>query len=275
MVAADPAFSRKCGERGYLGMTWPKDYGGHERSALERYVVIEEMLAVGAPVMAHWIADRQSGPQILRHGSERAKRMILPEIAAGRCYFAIGMSEPDTGSDLAGVKSRASQDRRRLSPQRAQGVDELCARVALPDRAVPQQRPARGTAHRADAVHRRPEGARHHHPADPQRVRRARVQRGDVRRRVRAGRHDGRRRRAGLGHGDVGAGLRALGAGPVSLDLPPAGGSLPGARRRSASGGRRRVRPAHRASGDAAAHVDVDCGDAAEEASRPPRRRRW
>jgi hypothetical protein len=109
MVAADPAFSRKCGERGYLGMTWPKQYGGHERSALERYIVIEEMLAVGAPVMAHWIADRQSGPQILRNGSERAKKMILPEIAAGRCYFAIGMSEPDTGSDLAGVKSRASK----------------------------------------------------------------------------------------------------------------------------------------------------------------------
>lgn len=109
MVAADPAFSAKCGERGYLGMTWPKQYGGHERSALERYVVIEEMLAVGAPVMAHWIADRQSGPQILRHSNERVKRMILPEVAAGRCFFAIGMSEPDTGSDLAGVKSRASK----------------------------------------------------------------------------------------------------------------------------------------------------------------------
>ena len=68
-------------------MTWPKQYGGHERSALERYVVIEEMLAAGAPVMAHWIADRQSGPQILRNGSERAKKMILPEVAAGRCYL--------------------------------------------------------------------------------------------------------------------------------------------------------------------------------------------
>jgi alkylation response protein AidB-like acyl-CoA dehydrogenase len=107
MVAANPDFSRKCGERGYLGMTWPKQYGGHERSALERYVVVEEMLAAGAPVMAHWVADRQSGPQILRNGSERVKKMILPEIAAGRCYFAIGMSEPDTGSDLASVRTRA------------------------------------------------------------------------------------------------------------------------------------------------------------------------
>jgi hypothetical protein len=107
MVAADEAFSRKLGAKGWLGMTWPKQYGGHERTALERYVVIEELLAAGAPCLAHWIAERQSGPQILRHGSERAKREILPRIAAGECYFAIGMSEPDTGSDLASVKSRA------------------------------------------------------------------------------------------------------------------------------------------------------------------------
>jgi alkylation response protein AidB-like acyl-CoA dehydrogenase len=107
MVEADEAFSRKVGARGWLGMTWPKAYGGAERSSLERYVVVEELLAAGAPCLCHWIAERQSGPQILRHGSERAKRMILPEIAAGRCYFAIGMSEPDTGSDLASVKTRA------------------------------------------------------------------------------------------------------------------------------------------------------------------------
>ncbi|MGD9801952.1 MAG: acyl-CoA dehydrogenase family protein [Hyphomicrobiaceae bacterium] len=107
MVEADEAFSQKLGAKGWLGMTWPKEYGGGERSSLERYVVVEELLAHGAPALAHWIAERQSGPQILRHGSERAKKMILPEIAAGRCYFAIGMSEPDTGSDLASVKSRA------------------------------------------------------------------------------------------------------------------------------------------------------------------------
>jgi alkylation response protein AidB-like acyl-CoA dehydrogenase len=105
----DPDFSRKCGERGYIGMRWPKQYGGHERSALERYVVTEEMLAGGAPVGAHWVADRQSGNQILRHGSERAKQSILPRIAAGACYFSIGMSEPDSGSDLAAVRTRASK----------------------------------------------------------------------------------------------------------------------------------------------------------------------
>lgn len=105
----DPDFSRKCGARGYIGMRWPKQYGGRERSALERYVVTEEMLAGGAPVGAHWIADRQSGQQILRYGSERAKQTILPKIAAGECYFSIGMSEPDSGSDLAAVRTRATR----------------------------------------------------------------------------------------------------------------------------------------------------------------------
>ena len=105
----DAGFSRACGLQGYIGMCWPKEYGGHERSALERYVVIEELLAGGAPVGAHWVADRQSGNQILRHGSERARRTILPRIAAGECFFSIGMSEPDSGSDLAAVRSRARQ----------------------------------------------------------------------------------------------------------------------------------------------------------------------
>jgi len=105
----DPDFSRKCGERGYIGMRWPKQYGGHERTALERYVVTEEMLAGGAPVGAHWIADRQSGNQILRYGSERAKQTLLPKIAAGACFFSIGMSEPDSGSDLAAVRTRATR----------------------------------------------------------------------------------------------------------------------------------------------------------------------
>ena len=103
----DPAFSRKMGERGWIGMTWPREYGGHERSALERYVVLEEMLAAGAPVGYHWIADRQSGPNILRNGTEEQRRTILPGIAAGEICFCIGMSEPDSGSDLAAARTRA------------------------------------------------------------------------------------------------------------------------------------------------------------------------
>jgi alkylation response protein AidB-like acyl-CoA dehydrogenase len=105
----DPEFSRRLGQRGWLGMTWPKRYGGHERSALERHVMTEEMLAHGAPVRAHWVADRQSGPTILRFGTEEQKQAFLPRIAAGEMYFCIGMSEPDSGSDLASIRTRATQ----------------------------------------------------------------------------------------------------------------------------------------------------------------------
>ncbi len=105
----DPEFSRRAGEAGFIGLTWPKEYGGHAQSSLVRFVVTEEMLAAGAPCGAHWIADRQSGPQILRHGSERARREILPRICAGNCFFGIGMSEPDSGSDLAAVRTRAER----------------------------------------------------------------------------------------------------------------------------------------------------------------------
>ena len=69
----DPEFSRKVGERGWIGMRWPKRYGGHERSALDRYVMLEEMLAAGAPVGSHWVADRQSGPMLLSFGTEEQR----------------------------------------------------------------------------------------------------------------------------------------------------------------------------------------------------------
>jgi acyl-CoA dehydrogenase len=107
LVHRSPEFSRRLGRRGWIGMTWPKKYGGHERSMLERYVVTEELLAAGAPVGAHWIADRQSAPLLLRYGSEAQRREFLPGIARGEIYFCIGMSEPDSGSDLAAVRTRA------------------------------------------------------------------------------------------------------------------------------------------------------------------------
>lgn len=102
-------FSRALGRRGWIGMTWPGRYGGGERGNLDRYVVIEELLAAGAPVAAHWTADRQSGPLLLRYGTEAQKRGLLPRIVAGECYFAIGMSEPDAGSDLASIRTRAER----------------------------------------------------------------------------------------------------------------------------------------------------------------------
>jgi alkylation response protein AidB-like acyl-CoA dehydrogenase len=103
----DPAFSRRLGAQGWIGMTWPQAHGGHGRSALDRYVVLEELLAAGAPVAAHWTADRQSGPLLLRHATPQQKADILPRIVRGECYFCIGMSEPDAGSDLANIKTRA------------------------------------------------------------------------------------------------------------------------------------------------------------------------
>jgi acyl-CoA dehydrogenase len=90
-------------------MTLPRQYRGTDAGALHRFVVTEELLAAGAPVAAHWIADRQSGPALLRFGTEQQRAEILPGIARGELYFAIGMSEPDSGSDLASVRTRASR----------------------------------------------------------------------------------------------------------------------------------------------------------------------
>lgn len=106
----DREFTKKLGAAGFLGMTWPKKYGGHEKSNFARYVVMEELLAAGAPVAAHLIADRQSGPLILNFGTEAQKEKYLPGICRGETSFCIGMSEPDSGSDLASIKSRARRN---------------------------------------------------------------------------------------------------------------------------------------------------------------------
>lgn len=106
-MGADPEFSRELGRRGWLGMALPKRYGGGESGPFARYVVIEELLAAGAPVSAHWIADRQSGPLILRYGTETQRELHLPAICRGASYFCIGMSEPNSGSDLASIRTRA------------------------------------------------------------------------------------------------------------------------------------------------------------------------
>ena len=105
----DEDFTRALAERGWLGMTVPTEYGGHGRSFLERFVVTEELLAAGAPVGAHWIADRQIVPSLLKYGNEIQKTTYLPAIVRGECFFAIGMSEPDSGSDLASVRTKATR----------------------------------------------------------------------------------------------------------------------------------------------------------------------
>jgi acyl-CoA dehydrogenase len=105
----DRDFTRAVGAKGWIGMCWPREYGGAERSFLERNIVLEEMLAAGAPVGAHWIGDRQSGPLILRLGTEDQKRHFLPRIASGEYAFCIGLSEPDSGSDLASLRTKAEK----------------------------------------------------------------------------------------------------------------------------------------------------------------------
>jgi alkylation response protein AidB-like acyl-CoA dehydrogenase len=103
----DAGFSRRLADRGWLGMALPAEYGGRDGTAVERFVVVEELLRWGAPVGFHWVADRQTGPMIARFGTEKQKRRFLPLICRGELSFSIGMSEPEAGSDLASVRTRA------------------------------------------------------------------------------------------------------------------------------------------------------------------------
>lgn len=103
----DAGFSRELARRGWVGLTLPERYGGANRSSFARFVLVEELLNWGAPVAAHWIADRQSAPLILRYGSEEQRQSYLPRICKAEAFFCIGMSEPNSGSDLASVRTRA------------------------------------------------------------------------------------------------------------------------------------------------------------------------
>jgi len=103
----DADFSRSLAQRGWVGVSVPREYGGGGRSMAARFILAEELLAAGAPVGAHWVADRQSAPVILRYGTARQKAFYLPRICRAEAFFCIGMSEPGAGSDLASVRTRA------------------------------------------------------------------------------------------------------------------------------------------------------------------------
>ena len=105
----DPEFTRALATQGWVGMSIPVEYGGAGASTVRRFVVVEELLAAGAPIAAHWIAERQTAPALLRFGTEEQRRWFLPRIAAGECWFSLGMSEPDAGSDLASVRTTATR----------------------------------------------------------------------------------------------------------------------------------------------------------------------
>lgn len=110
IIGFDKAFSKKLGARGLIGLTWPKEFGGQGRSYMDRLILTEELLRRGAPVAAHWLADRQMGPSILHYGSPEQKANLLPGIISGDLVFCIGMSEPGAGSDLAGLQTKAEED---------------------------------------------------------------------------------------------------------------------------------------------------------------------
>src|SRR3954451_16776970 len=110
LIGHDAEFARELGDRGWLGMTWPAEYGGHERSPLERFVVFEQLIGAGAPIAAAWFADRQIGPTLLRYGNDEQRAEWLPGILAGTSAWCIGMSEPDAGSNVAGITTRAVRD---------------------------------------------------------------------------------------------------------------------------------------------------------------------
>jgi acyl-CoA dehydrogenase len=105
----DLEFSRELAERGLVGLTWPREFGGGGLDARSRLAVVEELLRAGAPVAAHWIGDRQIGPTILRHGSRDLQHEFLPRIIRAEVVFCLGMSEPEAGSDLAAVHTVAAK----------------------------------------------------------------------------------------------------------------------------------------------------------------------
>jgi alkylation response protein AidB-like acyl-CoA dehydrogenase len=106
----DREFAEELGSRGWLGMTWPREHGGGGRSILERFVVFEALISVGAPIAAAWFADRQMGPTLLHFGTDQQRARWLPGIVAGTSMWCIGMSEPDAGSDVAAIRTRIDRD---------------------------------------------------------------------------------------------------------------------------------------------------------------------
>ncbi len=105
-----PEFSKKVAQRGWIGLAWPKEYGGQGRSNVDRFILTEEMLRFGAPAACHWFADRQVGRAIIAYGSAEQKTEILPKILRGEAYIGLGMSEPEAGSDLASLQTKALAD---------------------------------------------------------------------------------------------------------------------------------------------------------------------
>lgn len=103
-------FAKEMGELGWIGMTWPTEFGGGGRDPIDRLIVGEELIAAGAPLAAMWFADRQMGPTLINYGTADQQAEFLPAMLAGDTTWCIGMSEPDSGSDLASLATSAERD---------------------------------------------------------------------------------------------------------------------------------------------------------------------
>jgi hypothetical protein len=102
------AFMRKVGDRGWLGITWPKEWGGQESDGVYEYLLNESLARRGGPQIGKGVGI--IGKTILAHGSDRLKKEFLPKILCNEVEFAVGYSEPDAGSDAASMKLRATRD---------------------------------------------------------------------------------------------------------------------------------------------------------------------
>ena len=106
----DPAFSRLVGKRGWIGLGWPQGHGGQARGPAEQLAYIEEMEYAEAPIKAHNVAENIVGPSLIRHGTAEQQAEWLPAILRGEHTFGLGYSEPEAGSDLASLRTRAVRD---------------------------------------------------------------------------------------------------------------------------------------------------------------------
>jgi alkylation response protein AidB-like acyl-CoA dehydrogenase len=104
---AKRAFMRKLAERGWLGMSWPRKYGGQEKSGIYDFLLTEALSRCGAPQPGKGVGI--VGKTIIRHGNETLKQYFLPRIIRGEIEFAIGYSEPQAGSDAANMQLRAAK----------------------------------------------------------------------------------------------------------------------------------------------------------------------
>lgn len=107
---SSPEFSRQAAEANWLAIAWPQEYGGGGRSYTEQMIYMEEMAYAGAPQEHHRRAVQQVGPSIILFGDEEQKQHYLPKIASGELSFAMGLSEPDAGSDLAAATTSATRE---------------------------------------------------------------------------------------------------------------------------------------------------------------------